>query len=79
MAIPRTWILAMTFLRALRDGRDPVLVATQSAQPEASPEKAVPYVSLADATQMWVDQIAPKLQLTADGQAIEDALQVHAN
>lgn len=29
MAIPRTWILAMSFLRALRDGRDPVLVATQ--------------------------------------------------
>ena len=79
MAIPRTWILAMSFLRALRDGRDPVLVATQSSQPEANTDKAVPYVSLADATQMWIDLIAPKLQLTADGTAVEDALQVLVN
>ena len=79
MAIPRTWILAMSFLRALRDGRDPVLVATQSGQPEASPDKAVPYVPLADAIQMWVDNITPKLQIAADGQAIEDAVHVLVN
>jgi len=79
MAIPRTWILAMGFLRALRDGRDPVAVATQNSQPEASAERAVPYVPLADAIQLWVDVVAPKLQVAADGQAIEDTLQVLVN
>ena len=79
MAIPRTWILAMGFLRALRDGRDPVAVATQNSQPEASADKAAPYVPLADAIQMWVDIVAPKLQVAADGQAVEDTLQVLVN
>ena len=79
MAIPRTWILAMGFLRALRDGRDPIAVATQNQQPEADSSRAVPYVPLADAMQTWVDVIAPRLQLAADGQAIEDTLQVLVN
>jgi len=69
----------MGFLRALRDGRDPIAVATLNVQPEADANKAVPYVPLADASQMWIDVIAPKLAVAADGQAVEDTLQVMVN
>ena len=36
----------------------------------------MPYVSLSDATQMWCDLVAPRLQVAAGGEAIEDSLQV---
>ena len=34
--VPRTWLLAMTFLRALRDGRDPTLAARSAVPSQAS-------------------------------------------
>ena len=74
--VPRTWLLAMTFLRALRDGRDPVeagWAAERASVPTTgAPEKLVPraYITYEEAKQTFLTEFAPGLKM----QVPDDAL-----
>ena len=74
MSIPRTWLLAISFLRAIRDGRVPLkaVQATLAAQeavgnepPEMAAEQRVaprPYVDVAEAHRTWADEVCVALE-----------------
>ena len=91
--IPRSWSCAVTALRALRDGRDPVASARAAKQqldaksatapvilPAAIPSLARPYITLSEAQQKWCSIVAPALGLNgSDPRVLHDALQLLVN
>ena len=92
-AIPRNWLLATTFLRALRDGRSP-LKAVQSAltaheassnEPaaDASADKERvaprPFIALAEAHRMWAEDVMGPMEGVADAAVLDDGLTLLIN
>jgi len=83
--VPRTWLLAMTFLRALRDGRDPVeagWAAERASVPTTTQEKLAPraYITYEEAKQIFLSEFAPGLKMQVpDDQLLSDARNVLCN
>ncbi len=93
--IPRTWSYAVSMLRAMRDGRDPVAAARHAAAaleagprngphkqpiaPAAMEARRRPYVPFAEARHCWLTAVAPALRVAADSRVLADALQLLIN
>ena len=87
--IPRTWLLAITFLRALRDGRNAVEAAKMAESgnqstpvpgQEVAPLVGHSYMRLADAVDRYLTQFVPFIKAaSADEQVLKDALQLLVN
>ncbi|KOO22124.1 leucine rich repeat -containing protein, partial [Chrysochromulina tobinii] len=74
MPVPRTWLLAMSFLRAIRDGRQALraVKATLASQetignelPDLGTETRVaprPYITIAEARRKWQLEVQPTIE-----------------
>ena len=83
-SVPRTWLLAMTYLRALRDGRDPVEAgwAADWRLAAGTNDKLVTraYITYEDAKQKFLTEFSPALKMqTPDDQILKDAQSLLCN
>ena len=92
MSVPRTWLLAFSFLRAIRDGRMPLkaVQATLAAQetagnelPDVAQEQRVaprPYIPITQARAQWEAEVPTVLEAGAlDEGVFDDALALLIN
>ena len=90
LSIPRTWLLAIGFLRAIREGREPVravqaAVASQESKDDTSDGlgdvrmPARPYISLDEAHRIWEEQVIPSIEVAADAAVLDDAVSLLVN
>ena len=89
--IPKSWMQAMSFLRALRDGRNPVAAARNAVLGDVLASEgsggmasgfsggARPYVTMVEAEQIWIESVVPVLGPGASPQVLTDALQLLVN
>jgi hypothetical protein len=84
--IPKSWMQAMSFLRALRAGRNPVAAARNAVLGDVLASEgsggmasgfsggARPYVTMVEAEQIWIESVVPVLGPGASPQVLTDVI-----